>query len=196
MASSPRPAHRVRGACLARMGWLWRVDYAAVSGTSALYPDRLEWQVQAEPERKRDDMPRNRPAQDYTGRHRIKVAASGQHKQDKLPPPDIPYRPPRTALLSAEETGNWSRWYDPSDLRGIDPDLVSPVPREKSRPTGELPPWLEPKRKIRPRYLIAAVATGLVAVPALLMAGWIANETSNANAATNISSQLSPGTAY
>ena len=138
------------------------------------------------------NMSRQRQGHDYTGRHRIKVAASGQHKQDKLPPPDPPYRPPRTALLSAEQTGNWSRWYSPSELRGMDPDIVSPVPRAPEPATQELPPWMQPKQKMKPRYVTAAIATALLAVPALLMAGWIANENSTAST----SSQLSPGTTH
>jgi hypothetical protein len=133
---------------------------------------------------------------DYHGRHRIKATASGGHRQDPLPPPDISYRapPPRTDLLSSATEGDWSRWYDPSALRGIDPDIVSPVARAQSRPTQELPPWMQPKRKIQPRYITAAVATAILAVPALLMAGWVANETSNAS--TTVQTQLAPGTAH
>lgn len=133
-------------------------------------------------------MSRKRPAPDYTGRHRIKVAASGQHRQDPLPPPDPPYRPPRSSLLSSE-------WHSPStlhtadDIRGMNPDVVSPVPT-----TQPLPSWMEPKRKIQPRYIVASVVTALLAVPSLMMAGWIARE--NASASTQpASSQLAPNQA-
>lgn len=130
-------------------------------------------------------MSRKRPApDDYTGRHRIKTSASGGHRKDPLPPPDPPFRPPRTSLLSDEPTGGWSQWYEPSKLHGIDPDIIAPV--YEDRPTRKLP--LEPKRKIRPQYIVASVATALVAVPALLMAGYIANTQSTS------SSQLSTST--
>lgn len=140
-------------------------------------------------------MSRKRPAPDYEGRHRrVKITASGQHKQDPLPPPDPPYRPPRTDLVSTEQGGTWTRWYDPSKLHGIDPDIVSPLPEVQSRPTAALPPWMEPKRKIRPKYIVASVATALLAVPALYMAGWISHE--NASASTQPdSSQLAPNQA-
>lgn len=133
------------------------------------------------------------------GRHRVKIKASGQHKQDPLPPPDIPYRPPRTGLVSSEPEGRWSQWHDPSQLRGIDPDLVSPLQEihHDEPPTAAIPPWMQPARKIRPQYIAASVATALVAVPALLMAGWIAHESQAADAATrSISSQLSQGTVH
>lgn len=146
-------------------------------------------------------MSRKRPAPDYEGRHRrVKITASGQHRQDPLPPPDPPYRPPRSSLVSAEPEGAWSRWYDPSrlhtaaDIRGIDPDIVAPLSEVQSRPTQALPPWMEPKRKIRPQYIFASAVTALLAVPALMMAGWIAHE--NASASTQpVSRQLAPGQA-
>lgn len=133
---------------------------------------------------------RKRRAPDYTGRHRIKAKNSGGHRQDRLPPPDEPDgqdKPPRTDLLSDEPEGSWSRWYDPSKLRGIDPDLISSVPPEfhHEPPTQALPPWMEPKRKIQPRYITAAIVTALLAVPTLIMAGYIANENSTDSMTTN-----------
>ena len=154
---------------------------------------------QAGPERKRDDMFRKRQApNDYTGRHRIKVTASGGHRRDPLPPP-APGMLGAPVLLSDEPEAR-SRWHDPSKLRGIDPDLISPVPEihhEEERPTEKLPPWMEPKRKMQPRYVTAAVATTLIAVPALVMAGWIANENNTSGSTVkNVSSQLAPGTVH
>lgn len=141
-------------------------------------------------------MSRKRPAtDDYVGRHRIKKSASGQHKKDPLPPPDIPERPPITDLLSSEVEGSWSRYYDPSKLRGIDPNLISPVPEihHEEQPTMSMPPWMKPKKKIRPRYITAAGVTIILAVPAFWFAANFESWTGKVSDATVIgSSNVSP----
>lgn len=110
---------------------------------------------------------RKRHDPDYTGRHRI-AASQHSHRRDPLPPPD---------MLPAPDPIS-SEWYDPSRLRGIDPDLIAPVLEVQEKPKPDLPPWMQPRQKVKARYITAAVATALVAVPALMMSGWIANSDS------------------
>lgn len=127
----------------------------------------------------------------------------GRHRKDRLPPPDPP--PPRIPrmmpapvapeLVTDERAGNWSEWYDPSRLRGIDPDLISPVDKpEEEIPIQPRPKWAEPKRKMQPRTITALTTTFIVAVPALLCAGWVMRDSADAN--TIQYSQLAPNTAH
>jgi len=142
--------------------------------------------------------------QEYIGRHSHRYfRAGGQHRKDKLPPPDTPppprresYLPPpvRTApgLISSEREV-WSEWYDPSKLRGIDPDLIAPARTEElTRPIpGRMP---EPAKRVNTKNITALTVTFIVAVPALLCAGWVMHDNQLAsNYGTNYG-QLAPET--
>jgi len=144
---------------------------------------------------------RKRQSQEYVGRHRVRLVSSGQHKQDGFPPPDkIPQMMaaptlPVSGLLSSDPPFYSSQLYDTSRLHGIDPDLVSPLgPYPEEMPEEEMPPWRQP-RKIRARYIAAATVTGLVGVPALIMAGWIAGQNRTDPTAVSTESQFAPETA-
>ena len=103
--------------------------------------------------------------------------------------------PAAPELISEKPTGRWSEWYDPSRLHGIDPDLISPVDKpEEEVPIQPRPAWAEQKRRMNPRTVTALTFTAIVAVPALLCAGWVMRDNADTNSIQY--SQLAPDTAH
>jgi hypothetical protein len=98
-------------------------------------------------------------------------------------------------LVTDERAGRWSEWYDPSRLHGIDPDLISPVDKpEEEIPIQPRPAWVnQPRRRVDARTITALTFTAIIAVPALLCAGWVMRDSADAN--TIQYSQLAPNVA-